>query len=290
MNSRYEKNSPGVSNPINWLKTMENKKEKDYSVVIPAKNEGKHIINVLLSVVNQTRPPAFICVINDGSTDDTLNYINEFRNNYEYYTAWKIISLPKRKLSLVGTLTLGQIFNSGLILGGDTFLPHKYVEKLLKEFEVNKNLAITSGFTPEHVINKGHVEGSGRLIKSSFFKRIRYQYPEVTAWETSPLYLARLLDYDVYHTRRAKFYCYREATSNLKNYSYYGSGMRGLGYWTPYVIARAMLLLYHKKNLKRTIQMVAGYLSFKTVHSNKLLKIFVKDYQKKEIKRLLIGN
>jgi glycosyltransferase involved in cell wall biosynthesis len=287
---------------MKYFETKPGKKKMTYSVVIPAKNESKHITNVIKSVINQTISPEFVCIINDGSSDNTQELINNvFIENWQYWLKSYFIVLPERKLSLLGSLSLGKIFNLGfkkceklntdfvMIVGGDTFLPQKYVEILLKEFKKNPNLVITSGITPDNPINNLHVEGSGRIIRSSFFKKIGYKYPEVTAWETSPLYIARSLGYEAYHTKKAKFYGYRTATSNMKNLCYWGSGMRSVGYWTPYAIGRIVSYFIHTKNLKRTIQMISGYLSFKTVHNSKEVKSFVKKFQIHQVKKIVLG-
>jgi len=49
------------------------------SVVIPSFNSGPYLKDCLTSVINQTLPPFEIFVINDGSTDDSLDVLNQFR-------------------------------------------------------------------------------------------------------------------------------------------------------------------------------------------------------------------
>ncbi len=52
-------------------------KKLTLSVVIPAYNSAGTIMRALLSVINQTRKPEFIVVIDDCSTDDTLQILRE---------------------------------------------------------------------------------------------------------------------------------------------------------------------------------------------------------------------
>jgi glycosyltransferase involved in cell wall biosynthesis len=47
-------------------------------VVIPAFNAGRYIEEALLSVANQTLPPARVIVVDDGSTDDTVERVRDF--------------------------------------------------------------------------------------------------------------------------------------------------------------------------------------------------------------------
>ena len=55
------------------------------SVIIPTLNRVNLLKRALRSVLNQTLPPDEIIVINNGSTDDTKNMINDNFQNIKYY-------------------------------------------------------------------------------------------------------------------------------------------------------------------------------------------------------------
>ena len=44
----------------------------DVAVIIPAFNASSYLDQTLASVAGQTRPPTVVVVVDDGSTDDTL--------------------------------------------------------------------------------------------------------------------------------------------------------------------------------------------------------------------------
>lgn len=67
------------------------------SVVIPAYNSEKTIKATLDSVVNQTFLPYEIIVVNDGSTDKTLEIVKEYFKNIDYNT--KLVTTPNRGVS-----------------------------------------------------------------------------------------------------------------------------------------------------------------------------------------------
>ena len=51
------------------------------SVIIPAYNAERHILECVTSVLNQTHKHLEIIIVNDGSTDDTLNILNSIHDN-----------------------------------------------------------------------------------------------------------------------------------------------------------------------------------------------------------------
>ena len=51
------------------------------SVILPVFNGEKYIRKAIESVLNQTFTNFELIIVNDGSTDDSLNIINEFRDN-----------------------------------------------------------------------------------------------------------------------------------------------------------------------------------------------------------------
>lgn len=55
--------------------------KKTIDVIIPVYNAEKFIEKTLESVVSQTHLPERIIIVDDGSTDETVNIINDFKNN-----------------------------------------------------------------------------------------------------------------------------------------------------------------------------------------------------------------
>ena len=53
----------------------------DISVIVPAYNVEKYISSCLDSLLNQTKKEIEIIAIDDGSTDNTLNILNEYKKN-----------------------------------------------------------------------------------------------------------------------------------------------------------------------------------------------------------------
>ena len=63
-------------------------KNPTISIVIPVHNVEKYVRETLLSINNQSLKPDEVIIINDGSTDKSLNVVNEFNkiNNWKIFT------------------------------------------------------------------------------------------------------------------------------------------------------------------------------------------------------------
>ena len=57
---------------------------KKLSVIVPCYNAEKYISKTLDSLVNQTLDNFEVIVINDGSTDNSLNIINSYKEKYPH--------------------------------------------------------------------------------------------------------------------------------------------------------------------------------------------------------------
>lgn len=115
-----------------------------FSVVIPVFNCEKTITETLKSVLNQTFTDYEIIIINDCSTDETLNIINNFKTNFNYIT---IIS-NMRNIGVAESRNIGVKIAKGIYIafldGDDIWEP----EKLKKQKDVidktNCDLCCTS--------------------------------------------------------------------------------------------------------------------------------------------------
>ena len=111
------------------------------SVIIPAYNHEKYIIDCLKSVINQTYSNIEIIVINDGSTDSTERVIKEFINS----TNNDINFISKRNEGICKTLNKGLNIAKGkyisYLASDDMFAP-QMIEKQVKFMENNKSIGL----------------------------------------------------------------------------------------------------------------------------------------------------
>lgn len=147
-------------------KTPINKKKNTVSVAIPVFNEAEVIIASVDSILKQSLKPFEIIIINDGSTDDTLQkLINVYQlkaitldsiSNIKTTSIFNIYQSNKIKnlfvidkqhqgkadaLNAALNISRGEIF---LTIDADSVLHHKAIEKLVQAI-VNDKLVIAAG-------------------------------------------------------------------------------------------------------------------------------------------------
>ena len=137
-----------------------------YLLVSPCRNEAAFARRTLESVCGQTIPPALWVIVNDGSTDETANILEEYAAEHEFI---QIIHREDRGRRSVGPGVI-EAFYAGLDnvdprefdflckLDLDLEMPEGYFEELIKRMQADPRLGTCSG--------KAYFEGpSGKLIR-----------------------------------------------------------------------------------------------------------------------------
>jgi len=235
------------------------------ATIIPARNEEKFIGETLTALANQDIDDNYIIVVNDGSEDKTKEVVNSFPNI-------ELINIENRGFDAHGTPILARVINQGLeklvteishdyimILGSDHILPSNYIRKIVDHMDHNRNVAICSGQIKDE---KSKVpRGSGRIVRSNFWKAIGLQYPLKFGFETYLLIKAQQLGYSIDVLNDLISVTNRPTRKSYKKETYisYGKSLRALGYVHLYSLGRIGLISL--KNPKGAIYMLQGYTS-----------------------------
>lgn len=114
----------------------------DLSIIIPAYNAEKYISHCLNSIFKQNTKFSYeVIVINDGSTDNTLNIINSFRDNKN------LVIISKENAGISATRNKGLELASGkyiMFLDSDDLLEDNSINLLLSE-ALENNIDIVEG-------------------------------------------------------------------------------------------------------------------------------------------------
>ena len=123
------------------MKIMRNEMKIDISIIIPAYNVEKYIYRTVNSVMKQTLSSLEIIVVNDGSTDRTLDILRELKEIDE-----RIILINKNNGGLSSARNIGIEYARGKYiynLDGDDWIEENCLEECFK-FAEKENLDIVT--------------------------------------------------------------------------------------------------------------------------------------------------
>lgn len=137
----------------------------DYLVVSPCRDEAAFMQRTLNSVVNQTARPALWVIVDDGSSDDSVEIIQSYMDKHDWI---RLVQIPNRGQRAVGPGVI-QAFYSGLEtvsdlerfeiivkLDLDLDLPPRYFEILLGRMQADPRIGTCSG--------KPYIRRGGELV------------------------------------------------------------------------------------------------------------------------------
>ncbi|MBT8315350.1 MAG: glycosyltransferase family 2 protein [Maribacter sp.] len=185
----------------------------NYYIIIPAHNEEAFLSKTLESIVLQSLQPKKVIIVNDNSTDQTEDTIDEFVTNYGIFkklnTSSSIEHLPGSKVVNAFNKGLKLIDNNYdfiVKLDADLILPNDYFEKIATVFRNHPNIGLTGGFVYEenskgnwelnHPMNKNHVRGAFKAYSKACFKAIG-GLKSAMGWDTVDELLAQYHGYEI---------------------------------------------------------------------------------------------
>lgn len=131
----------------------------DYSIYIPAYNAENTIIHCLNSIINQKIKPNEILVINDGSTDNTLNKLSNFEKNIKIINNQENLGLSKSMNIANQNLTSRFIAK----IDADVELDPLWSKLMLEKMQTNKITLIGGKMYEKYIENPYNFWRSIRL-------------------------------------------------------------------------------------------------------------------------------
>lgn len=177
-----------------------------YSLIIPAYNEEKFILQTLDSIIKQTLLPQEVIVVDDNSTDQTHQLVQDYIRDQPVFKLLKTnaenVHLPGAKVIKAfqyGFENLSKPFDIIGKLDADLILPANYFEVVLSHFQNNPQAGIVGGFAYifknnqwvlESLTNNDHIRGAFKSYRKSCFEAIGGLTPNM-GWDTLDEMLAR---------------------------------------------------------------------------------------------------
>jgi len=140
------------------------KDSKRYLLVTPCKNEGENLPKLIQSVLDQTIIPVLWVIVDDGSTDSTLEILEGAREKYgwiEYIQLKESVrdlglhyaSVVKNGFDFAAEYCIKNKIKYDFLgnLDADLTLDHAFFENILNGFKMDSKLGVASGGT-KHII------------------------------------------------------------------------------------------------------------------------------------------
>jgi biofilm PGA synthesis N-glycosyltransferase PgaC len=171
-----------------------------YVLISPVKDEERYVEHTLRSVVEQTVPPALWIIVDDGSTDGTVEIVRRYANQHPFI---RLVSHPKSGARQTGSAVI-RAFNFGhqgletseygfvVKLDCDLSFPPDYFEQLLQQFDADPRLGIASGVYLEEATPGSwtavkmpayHAFGACKMMRKACFEQIG-GFVAAAGWDT----------------------------------------------------------------------------------------------------------
>ena len=236
-----------------------------YYAIVFGRNGASNISNALDSLMKQTIKPGKIIIIDDGSTDGMAEIVFKFAQDHpdlvEAYETDSNVS-DFSKLPLLWNFGLRKEFDYHLIVPNDIVIVPNYAELILKEMDNNPLLIVCSGDYGNKTAISPH--GGGRFVRQDFFfEHYPNGYARKLGYESEILERAFLLGFQTKVIHEADI-IHKDALGHSHNFAEFGYGMKCLGYYPPYALARVVWDFFHNKSVgkKGSIRMLYYYLTF----------------------------
>lgn len=181
---------------------------QNFILISPVRNEQDYIVRTIESVLQQTALPRKWVIVDDGSTDQTVEIVKGYQQSHPWI---ELISLKDRGYYFPGTGVVN-VFNAGLAaiqteewdfvvkLDVDLSFEANYFAELLARFWADPKLGIASGITYlpaqrqqwkiESVLDD-HPVGPSKMYRRSCFESIGGLLP-VPGWDLADLLAAQM--------------------------------------------------------------------------------------------------
>lgn len=251
-----------------------------YVIVTPVRDEERFIGDTLMSVLAQTHPPLRWVIVDDGSTDRTLEILREHTQGVRWVT---IVSTGSRERKLGSAEVLA--FQRGLAeigpdaphdfivkLDGDLRLPPNYFERLLARMASNPRWGIASGVYCE---DKGgvwlpipmpayHAAGASKVVRRQCYEQIG-GFVASKGWDTVDEIRAGLRGWHTGHFDDIRFQHLKPegvAMGTLQTHSFHGDIYYQTGGGLPFLLAKvAHRMVAARPPLLGGLAMLWGYLA-----------------------------
>jgi poly-beta-1,6-N-acetyl-D-glucosamine synthase len=245
-----------------------------YALVTPVRDERQNLARLAECVVAQTVAPAEWVIVDNGSSDGTLELARELEQTHGFVRSLstKPTVAPEPGAPIVrafhaGVDALAQPAGVVVKLDGDVSFDDDYFERILAAFREDTTLGIASGECLEaeggtwrvKPVTQGHARGATRAYRWECLQSV-LPLPERLGWDTVDEVKANVLGWTTGTIPDVRFYHHRPVGARdgapWSRWVRQGRGAHYLGYRFPYLVART---LHRTLRNPAAIGMLVGY-------------------------------
>lgn len=245
-------------------------------IIIPVHNEALYLEQMLTSLVKQTLRPHRVILVNDNSTDQSQEIIDQFTKNYPFiqsvYNTSKEEHEPGSKVVTAFYKALDAQGDNFDLIGkfdADILLPPEYFERLIPLFETHSQLGLAGGnlyiqqgdhWMYEAISEKTKVRGPIKLYRKECFEQIGGLKKSI-GWDTVDELLAQYHGWEIktdpsLHVKHLK----PTGTTYSKASKYkQGEAFKKMRYGFLLTLIAAAKLALKKKNLPFFFNTLLGF-------------------------------
>jgi len=250
------------------------KAKPQYWTLVSTRNGGETIRCTVESIMRQTVPPTSLCVVNDGSTDDTSLILETLKRRYrgrisilplkdEGYDIRKVVKNINAGIEAVKKTCANAEYM--MISGDDCVYPRDYCEYILKQMDMDRNLAVASGDIEGARHPDVAPRGAGRFIRISFLNEIGGRFPPYYGYEGWILQKALQLGYSIQNYPSIRYRHLREM-GGQHGFKDWGLAMKCLGYHPLEILYRCVkYVLMDRRVSVRYLKVLWDYFIYSSV-------------------------
>ena len=277
----------------------------NYSIVTPTKDEGKYIRETILSVTSQEILPVEWFIMDDDSTDNTGQIVEEYLAAFPFIRYVKLSGFRPELINTGGRvaaiINYADTLRSGPVdilakIDADTSFASDFFRNVIGEFEKDPLLGIASGHlvengVPEKITDWSSGRGASLMIRYSCFVKIGKFFESKTRGEDVLAFVAvRAFGWKTqtfnYYFNHLKPEGIRK--SRLKNQYITGFYKGSIPYWFPFFLGNITRDVFRKPFLIGALVQLYSYCLSRYILRYKPFPGFVSRQLRTEQKRKLL--
>jgi glycosyltransferase involved in cell wall biosynthesis len=282
-----------------------------YIVVSPMKNEERYVLKTLESMAAQAVVPTQWVIVNDGSTDRSVEIVQQFADQYPWIKLVNTAGLGNRLPEHYGGHVVDLVFE-GLRnitvkdydcivkLDCDISFESDFFQRILNAFATHPKLGITSGISflvqpwgvEEEKTAESHTLGATKTYRRECFEEIGGLVSSM-GWDGIDEIKARMKGWEARPLRDLRFLHHRpEGTASglLASGIERGKGSYFMGYHPLFMVFRAIYRMLRKPSLLADgVGMLSGYFASLFQGAERIPDIeFIRFLRRQQIRKLFL--